>query len=170
MQSIATSVYGKFKRLRKSPNETCSLEKILSSFLVYFFWRARMCLPLLRLCRPFMTFEGCLDSNPECCRPIRSSRFPFRRYANFFFQYYIKIFFQMYAAEINNLPRISHKIRLLWSEEYKKIRKLSKTLHIGFQETRYKNFHAFLLSMSSFITVYNEQDFLSHKCTLFHST
>ncbi len=27
-----------------------------------------MCRPLLRLCRPFMIFEGCLDSNPEYCR------------------------------------------------------------------------------------------------------
>ncbi len=33
-----------------------------------FFWRARVCRPLLRLCRPFMIFEGCLDSNPERCR------------------------------------------------------------------------------------------------------
>ncbi len=24
-----------------------------------------MCRPLLRLCRPFMIYEGCLDSNPE---------------------------------------------------------------------------------------------------------
>ncbi len=35
---------------------------------LYIFWRARVCRPLLRLCRPFMIFEGCLDSNPECCR------------------------------------------------------------------------------------------------------
>ncbi len=33
-----------------------------------FFWRARVCRPLLRLCCPFMIFEGCLDSNPEYCR------------------------------------------------------------------------------------------------------
>jgi len=33
-----------------------------------FFWRARVCRPPLCLCRPFMIFEGCLDSNPECCR------------------------------------------------------------------------------------------------------
>jgi hypothetical protein len=25
-------------------------------------WRARVCRPLLRLCRPFIIFEGCLDS------------------------------------------------------------------------------------------------------------
>ncbi len=37
-------------------------------FYGYFFWRARVCQPLLRLCRPFMIFEGCLDSNPKCCR------------------------------------------------------------------------------------------------------
>jgi hypothetical protein len=37
-------------------------------FFVYFFWRARVCRPLLRLCRPFTIFEGCLDSNQECCR------------------------------------------------------------------------------------------------------
>ncbi len=30
---------------------------------LYIFWRARVCRPLLRLCRPFMIFEGCLDSN-----------------------------------------------------------------------------------------------------------
>ncbi len=33
-----------------------------------FFWRARVCRPLVRLCRPFMIFEGWLDSNPEFCR------------------------------------------------------------------------------------------------------
>ena len=37
-------------------------------FFLYIFWRARMCRPLLCLCRPFMIFEGYLDSNPECCR------------------------------------------------------------------------------------------------------
>jgi hypothetical protein len=37
-------------------------------FFCIFFWRARVCRPLLRVCRPFMIFEGCLDSNPECCR------------------------------------------------------------------------------------------------------
>ncbi len=46
-----------------------------------------MCRPLLCLCRPFMIFEGCLDSNPEYCRsklaryrlshpPSRMSCFP----------------------------------------------------------------------------------------------
>ncbi len=37
-------------------------------FFLYIFWRARVCRPLLCLCRPFMIFEGCLDSNPEYCR------------------------------------------------------------------------------------------------------
>jgi hypothetical protein len=37
-------------------------------FFCIFFWRARVCQPLLRLCRPFMIFKGCLDSNPEYCR------------------------------------------------------------------------------------------------------
>ncbi|MFN9910241.1 MAG: hypothetical protein ACK56F_29705, partial [bacterium] len=37
-------------------------------FFCIFFWRARVCRPLLCLCRPFMNFEGCLDSNPEYCR------------------------------------------------------------------------------------------------------
>ncbi len=28
--------------------------------------------PLLTVCRPFMTFEGCLNSNSECCRSKRA--------------------------------------------------------------------------------------------------
>ncbi len=44
------------------------LERTLQLFFFcIFFWRARVCRPLLRLCRPFMIFEGCLDSNPEYC-------------------------------------------------------------------------------------------------------
>ncbi len=39
-----------------------------SFFFCKFFWRARVCRPLLCVCRPFMIFEGCLDSNPEYCR------------------------------------------------------------------------------------------------------
>jgi hypothetical protein len=35
---------------------------------LYIFWRARVCLPLLCLFRPFCIFERCLDSNPESCR------------------------------------------------------------------------------------------------------
>ncbi len=37
-------------------------------FFCIFFWRARVCRPLLCLCRPFMIYEGCLDSNPKYCR------------------------------------------------------------------------------------------------------
>ncbi len=37
-------------------------------FFCIFVWRARVCRPLLCLCRPFFIFEGCLDSNPEYCR------------------------------------------------------------------------------------------------------
>ncbi len=33
-----------------------------------FFWWARVCWPLLCLCRPFCIFERCLDSDPESCR------------------------------------------------------------------------------------------------------
>ncbi len=38
------------------------------TFFCIFFWRARVCRPLLCLCRPFMILEGCLDLNPEYCR------------------------------------------------------------------------------------------------------
>jgi hypothetical protein len=31
-------------------------------FFLYIFWRARVCWPLLCLCRPFYIFEKCLDS------------------------------------------------------------------------------------------------------------
>jgi hypothetical protein len=41
--------------------------RIFVKFFCIFFWRARVCRPVLRLCRPFFIFEGCLDSNPECC-------------------------------------------------------------------------------------------------------
>jgi hypothetical protein len=41
---------------------------LLEIFFLYIFWGARVCRQLLRLYRPFMIFEGCLDSNPECCR------------------------------------------------------------------------------------------------------
>ncbi len=37
-------------------------------FFCIFFWQARMCWPLLCLCRPFCILERCLDSNPESCR------------------------------------------------------------------------------------------------------
>ncbi len=56
--SIIVNKFGLEKKRENSP--------IL--FFCIFFWRARVCRPLLRLCRPFMIFEGCLDSNPEYCR------------------------------------------------------------------------------------------------------
>ncbi len=46
------------------------------SFFVYFLWRARVCWPLLCLCRPFCTFERYLDSNPECCRVKHAGALP----------------------------------------------------------------------------------------------
>jgi hypothetical protein len=36
------------------------------------FLRARVCWPLLCLWRKFMIYEGCLESNPECCRSKRA--------------------------------------------------------------------------------------------------
>jgi hypothetical protein len=36
-------------------------------FFVYFLLRARVCWPLLCLCRPFYILERCLHSNPESC-------------------------------------------------------------------------------------------------------
>jgi hypothetical protein len=47
---------------------TLTLGALHGIFFFFFFLRARVCRPLLRLCRPFMIFEGCLDSNPEYCR------------------------------------------------------------------------------------------------------
>jgi hypothetical protein len=35
------------------------------NFFVYIYWRARVCWPLLCLCRPFCFFERCLYSHPE---------------------------------------------------------------------------------------------------------
>ncbi len=48
----------------------CSLPRLLKKFFTLFcifFWRARVCWPLLCLCRPFCIFERCLYSNPESC-------------------------------------------------------------------------------------------------------
>ncbi len=42
---------------------SCLLKTIFTCYL-----RARMCWPLLCLCRPFCIFERCLDSIPESCR------------------------------------------------------------------------------------------------------
>ncbi len=38
------------------------------TFFYIFFWRARVCWPLLCLCRPFIIFEGYLNSNLESWR------------------------------------------------------------------------------------------------------
>jgi hypothetical protein len=48
--------------------KSLSIKSSINSLFLYIFWWARVCRPLLRLCRPFMIFEGYLDSNPECCR------------------------------------------------------------------------------------------------------
>ncbi len=58
-----------FTPLRGATSLSSLLTEVSSTevFFGTFFWRARVCRPLLRLCRPFMIFEGCLDSNPECC-------------------------------------------------------------------------------------------------------
>jgi hypothetical protein len=54
------------------PLDTCFKKKdptfTFCVFFVYFFWRARVCRPLLCLCPPFYIFDICLDSNPESCR------------------------------------------------------------------------------------------------------
>ncbi len=47
--------------------ENCIWLYIIFIFFSYF-WRARVCWPLLCLCCPFCIFERCLDSNPESCR------------------------------------------------------------------------------------------------------
>ncbi len=41
-------------------------------FSYIFCGRARVCWPLLCLCCPFMIFDGCLNSNSECCRSKRA--------------------------------------------------------------------------------------------------
>jgi hypothetical protein len=47
-------------------NNGAGLEQMIAGKL--FFWLARVCWPLLCLCRPFCIVERCLDSNPESCR------------------------------------------------------------------------------------------------------
>jgi len=42
-------------------------------YFILFFWRLRVCWPLLCLCRPFCIFERCLDSNPERCHIKQAS-------------------------------------------------------------------------------------------------
>ncbi len=58
----------------RASNTDCqtSLSFLLVYLLFYIFWRASMCWSLLCLCRPFMIFEGCLNSNSECCRSKRA--------------------------------------------------------------------------------------------------
>ncbi len=55
-----------------------------------FFWRARVCRPLHRLCCPFMIFEGCLDSNPGCCRS-KLARYRLS-HPSLFWEYLFRIF------------------------------------------------------------------------------
>ncbi len=56
-------------------NRGDSRKKVWMFFSYTFFWRAGVCRPLLRLCRPFMIFEGCLDSIPEyCCSKLARYR------------------------------------------------------------------------------------------------
>jgi hypothetical protein len=43
-----------------------------SLFCTYIFWQARVSCPLLCLCRPFMSFEGWLNSSSENCRSKRT--------------------------------------------------------------------------------------------------
>ncbi len=59
---------GNFTQVQFSSTEILGAFLGYSFFCIFFFWRARVCRPLLCLCRPFMIFEGCLYSNPEYCR------------------------------------------------------------------------------------------------------
>jgi hypothetical protein len=45
------------------PCSTDKLDRTVTCYFKYFFWRARVC-----FCRPFCIFERCLDSNPDSCR------------------------------------------------------------------------------------------------------
>ncbi len=54
-QSVATKILKKGR-----PFGDCSWNRRLDSenfFFLYIFWRARVCRPLLRLCRPFLIFD-----------------------------------------------------------------------------------------------------------------
>ncbi len=42
------------------------------NFFCIFFWQTRVCSPLPCVCRTFMIFERCLNSNSECCRSMRA--------------------------------------------------------------------------------------------------
>ncbi len=47
---------------------------IFWNYSFVYFWWVRVCWPLLCLCRPFLVFERCLDSNPESCRSQRCTQ------------------------------------------------------------------------------------------------
>jgi hypothetical protein len=68
--SLSYALYLSFSRFLLTFHIPHTLLSTLQKYFFFciFFWRARVCRPLLRLCRPFMIFEGCLDSNPEYCR------------------------------------------------------------------------------------------------------
>ncbi len=51
-----------------------SLFLFLISQIVFFFFRGRVCWPLLCICRQFCIFQRCLDSNTESCRAVASRR------------------------------------------------------------------------------------------------
>ncbi len=55
-------------RVRIQGAKPMRIRILVRLFFLENFLRARVCRPLLCLCRPFMIFEGCLDSNPEYCR------------------------------------------------------------------------------------------------------
>ncbi len=65
-------------QIRQEPSLQVSLYtsiKLPRLFAFVFFVYIFLCRPLLRLCRPFMIFEGCLDSNPEyCCSKLARYR------------------------------------------------------------------------------------------------
>jgi hypothetical protein len=56
-----------FKRFIKRYKVQSSNNREIKTFYDFciFFWRARVCWPLLRLCRPFCIFEKWLDSNQK---------------------------------------------------------------------------------------------------------
>jgi hypothetical protein len=51
----------------RKDTRTVASRKLKSLVKDFFFLRARVCWPLLCLCRPFCIFVRCLDSNPESC-------------------------------------------------------------------------------------------------------
>ncbi len=65
-------LWRRYRQFRQLPADHSihrwSVRQVCTVPFFYFFLRARVCRPLVRLCRPFMIFEGWLDSNPEFCR------------------------------------------------------------------------------------------------------